>query len=384
MTFALLALVCLVALAGPALALNRRLGLPVVAGELAVGLVLGTTGLGVLDHRDETFAFLAQVGFALVMFTAGTHLPVRASEIWRGLRKALVVLALVVPVALGIGLLLGWLFHTPHWAIYGVLLASSSSALIVPVLQSGQTATVCGPLLSYLPQVALADALCILAIPLAVAPSRVVGSLLGAGAVLVAALAAGAILWWVERSGWRRRVHDVSEERSLAIELRVVLVLLFAMAALAVWAGLSVMLAGFALGAAVSFVGPPRRVAKQVFALTEGFFGPIFFVWFGAGLDLRQLGTSAWGWALAGALLLGTLMAHGVGIVTGQPWSLALMASAQMGVPVALTTLALGQGAMGQTEAGAIMLACAGTVAVVATTSRPARRAVQIPEASAS
>ena len=55
------------------------------------------------------------------------------------------------------------------------------------------------------------------------------------------------------------------------------------MAALAVAVHVSLMLAGFVSGLAVAAVGEPRRVAKQLFAVTEGFFGPLFFVWLGAG-----------------------------------------------------------------------------------------------------
>ena len=50
------------------------------------------------------------------------------------------------------------------------------------------------------------------------------------------------------------------------------------------------LLAGFVLGLGVAAVGEPRRLARQLFAVTEGFFGPVFFVWLGTSLDLRALG----------------------------------------------------------------------------------------------
>lgn len=83
---------------------------------------------------------------------------------------------------------------------------------------------------------------------------------------------AGVVLWaflrWVQGSGLRRRVHDVSEDREFAIELRVSLALMFAMAALAVEVHVSLMLAGFVSGLAVAAVGEPRRMATQLFAVT--------------------------------------------------------------------------------------------------------------------
>ncbi|HCQ17735.1 MAG TPA: sodium:proton antiporter, partial [Dermacoccus sp.] len=84
MNFAQLALICLVAVLGPLLSLPRAVRLPVVIGELVVGLALGQTGARVLDPHDGTFAFLADVGFALVMFVASTHVPVRDKALRTG------------------------------------------------------------------------------------------------------------------------------------------------------------------------------------------------------------------------------------------------------------------------------------------------------------
>ena len=76
MSFALLALLCAVAMLGPIVSLNRMVSIPVVIGELLVGIVLGRTGFGVVDASDPTLSFMAEIGFALVMFVAGTHVQV--------------------------------------------------------------------------------------------------------------------------------------------------------------------------------------------------------------------------------------------------------------------------------------------------------------------
>ena len=59
MSFLDLAIVCAVALAGPLLATPKGWHLPVVLGELVAGVVLGVSGLGILD---EVFALLAREG----------------------------------------------------------------------------------------------------------------------------------------------------------------------------------------------------------------------------------------------------------------------------------------------------------------------------------
>ena len=138
MTFAQLALICLVAILGPLLSLSRGLRVPVVIGELVVGLALGTTGLRILDPHDPTFAFLADIGFGLVMFVAGTHVPMRDPALRAGARtgllRALVIGVLSVPVGLG----LAHVFGTGQGLLYAVLLTSSSASIVMPANPTGR------------------------------------------------------------------------------------------------------------------------------------------------------------------------------------------------------------------------------------------------------
>ena len=143
MNFDVLALICAVALIGPLLSL-QRFRLPVVIGELLVGIVLGKTGFEALDPSDPTLTFMGQVGFAMVMFVAGTHVPVRDPALLRGLGKgaarAAVVGVLSVPAGLGIA----WAFGDDHGWLYAVLLASSSAGLILPTLSGTKVSSQSG------------------------------------------------------------------------------------------------------------------------------------------------------------------------------------------------------------------------------------------------
>ena len=53
------------------------------------------------------------------------------------------------------------------------------------------------------------------------------------------------ILRHLERVGLRRRMHHLSKDREFALELRISLAILFALAALAMRMHVSIMLAGF-------------------------------------------------------------------------------------------------------------------------------------------
>lgn len=364
MGFGTLALISLVAILGPVLSLSRWLHVPVVIGELLVGIVLGLTGLQVLHPSDPTLSFLGQVGFALVMFVAGTHVPVRDPALRAGLRWGLTRAVAVGVLAVPAGWFLAHLFGTGHAALYAVLLASSSASLVLPVLDG---TPVRGPMMEQLlPQLAVADAACIVALPLAIDPVHAGRAVLGALAVILCAGVLWLFLRWFAGSGRERRVREVSHERSLAVELRASLAILFALAAVASAKHVSVMLAGFSAGIAVAAVGEPRRVAKQLFAVTEGFFAPIFFVWLGAALDLRELGSHPSAILLGLGLGATALLVHGLMVLTRQPWPAALITAAQLGVPVAAATLGSTLGLLGPAEAPALLLGALITIVATA------------------
>ena len=364
MTFGTLAVISLIAVLGPLLALPRRWHQPVVLGELLAGIFLGPTGLNWLHAQDGTLTFLAQIGFALVMFVAGSHVPVRDPRLRTALRIGAVRAIAVGVVAAALGVVIANIFGTGHAALYALLMASSSAALVLPIVESLRLGGV--PVLQMLPQVAIADTACIVALPLVIDPQHAGRSALGALAVLVSAAALFVILRHLERTGIRKRAHDVSEERKFALELRTNLAVLFGMAALAVSTHISIMLAGFSFGLAVALVGEPRRLARQLFALTEGFLGPLFFVWLGASLDLRVLGRHPSFIALGVALGIGAVAAHIAMRLVGQPVSIGALASAQLGVPVAAATVGTQLQVLQPGEPAALMLGALVTIVVTA------------------
>ena len=139
--------------------------------------------------------------------------------------------------------------------------------------------------------------------------------------------------------------------------------ILFSLSAVATRSYVSIMLAGFVFGLALTAVGPPRRLAHQLFAVTEGFFGPLFFVWLGASLDLRALGSRP-GLILLGLLLgVGAVLSHSLTRLTGQPLSLSSLASAQLGVPVAAATVGTSLNILQPGEPAALVLGALVTIA---------------------
>ena len=378
-SFNTLALLAAVGFAGPLLASVPRLRIPVIIGELVAGLVLGRTGFGVVDVANPTFQLLANIGFALVMFIVGTHVPIRDRRMRSAVSPALVRVVLVGAVAAALGVGLSAEFGTDHAALYAVLIASSSAALALPVIDSlGLKGT---QVLSVTAQIAAADAASIVLLPLVIDIRRAPAAALGALAIAGCAAVLFVLLRAVDRRGWRKRLHAYSEKHEFALELRISLLVLFALAALAVSTRVSIMLAGFALGLVIGAVGEPRRLARQLFGITEGFFAPLFFVWLGASLQVRELGSHPKLILLGVALGLAAVLAHCAGRLFGQPLTLAALSAAQLGVPVAAATIGTEEHLLVTGEASAMMLGALLTIAATSIAGTLAARGQPAPNA---
>lgn len=360
MSFSLLTLLCLVALIGPLVNLNRRFPVPMVVGELIVGIIVGQTGFQIFDATDHTFTFMAEVGFALVMFAAGTHVPLGPELMGPALRNGALRAAFVGVLSVPAGLGLAYLFGSDNGLLFAVILASSSASLVIPSM--GNTPITGRKGMEFLVQIAIADAVAIVLLPLAVDPSRAAKAAVGAVIVIIVAVAYGIFM---DRFSMRR-VRKVSKKNGFALEIRILLVVLFALAAIAVAMNVSVMLAGFALGIAASYAGQPKRLKRQTFALTEGLFAPLFFVWLGASIDLRQLAEHPKAIGLGLGLGLAGLLVHGMSAIFRLPLPLAVATGGQLGVPIGAVTLAMAAGSMEAWEAPAIFLGAVVTIVGVA------------------
>ena len=388
-TFELLALITAAGLAGPLLAGLPRLGLPLVVGEIAAGVLLGRTGLGWIDPDEPTTAFLGEVGFAMLMFVVGTRLPLRDPSLRRSVRPAALAALLTAALAVPAGFALAVL-GPDRPLVLGVIVATSSAAIALPILQGGTdgprrtanadgTAAVGGSAAAFVVGwITLTDIGTMLAVPLVLATGGLGRVLAGAGLVLLAGGVALLLLRWLRRTD---RVHALrlqSKHRGWALDLRVGLAGLFGLAALATAFGTSILIAGFTAGAVLAATGEPHRLAQQLVGVAEGFLVPLFFVTLGAGLDFRALlGSGKALLLLAGLVVAATAVHVLVAVVLRRPVAVGLLATAALGVPSAVVSIGLGHGLLNPGQAAAIVSAVLATIAVSAAggallTRRPA------------
>jgi Kef-type K+ transport system membrane component KefB len=363
MTFGILSLIVLAGLAGPLLSASDRVLVPVIVGELLAGLVVGRSGFGWVHPADPTTAFLAAIGFAMLMFSAGMHVPVRQPALARQLGRGAAAACLTGGLAVAAGWVTARAVDVPHAAIYIVILASASAAVIVPSLdEAGLLDRSEGLVVAA--QVAVADVVAIVLVPIVLEPSRTTRAVLGAVAVAACAVALYFVVRGLRGAEWVRRVRRMSKEREWALDLRAALLVLFGLAWLATRVGTSILIAGFAVGLVVAATGGPKRLSRQVTGVAAGFFVPLFFVVLGARIDIRALSTSGTLIGLAVLLILfDVLNGLAAAFLTRQPLAAGLASTVTLGVPAAMVALGLQQGVISPGAGAAIMVAALASIA---------------------
>jgi Kef-type K+ transport system membrane component KefB len=363
MSFGILALIVCVGLLGPLLSASRPQLLPVVVGEIVAGIAIGRTGFGWLDTTNATVAFLGQVGFAMLMFAAGMNVPLRNRALLGSIRRGTIAAVVAAVLAVPGGFLLSRFQGADHPAVFALLLATGSAAVVLPIFDEAGLLDR-PPALTVLAQVTVADVASIAVLPLVLQPSRATRSVLGTLAVVGCALAVLAVATAMRRRGVVRRVRRLSKASGWALDLRVSLLVLFTLAWLATLIGTSILVAGFAVGLVAAWLGGPKRFSRQVTGVAQGLFVPLFFVVLGASLDLRAIETQPSLVGLAAALVGLNVAVHlAARILTRQPLGAGLAATAQLGVPAAVVTLGLREHVISAAVGGAIILAALGSLA---------------------
>lgn len=344
------ALVLLVraALIGPA----RRLRLPIVVAEIAAGLILGPSVLGLLPgHLTEKvfptdvrpmLAAIAEVGLVLFMFLVGWDLEGR--HVWRQRRAVAGVAVSSMALPLGGGVLLAlWLYEQGGFAggdatrlSFILFIGVAMSITAFPVLarlivEHGLQRVRVGAVA--LSSAAAADAVawCLLAVVSTIVTASGKGHLIRVAACSVAYLA---ILGLVVRPLLRRAVGRWSalpggRSGIMSVVAAGILVSAFA----ASWIGLDCIFGAFAFGLAMPKDAHPDVAAalrvpmEHVVALLM----PIFFIVTGLSVDLTRLGGSGWLCLLATVAVACTTKWAGA-VVPGRLSGLTIRESVTLGV----------------------------------------------------
>ncbi|GAB4542710.1 MAG: monovalent cation:proton antiporter family protein [Anaerolineae bacterium] len=363
----------------------RRLHIPIVVGEILVGIVIGKSGLNLVE-TGPALDFLATFGFTYLMFLSGLEvdfsalLGSRKTSNGRPLSNPLSLGMTVFAITVGGGLLVALgmtragLIENP--LIMALILSTTSLGIVVPVLKErGLTGTSYGQ--SLLVSALVADFATLLLISVSVAAIShgltfdlmLVLLLLGAFATLarLGQLAARV-------PGLRRVIEELSHTTA-QIQVRGAFALMVAFIVLAEGVGTEIILGAFLAGSIISLLADHdgSHLHMKLEAIGFGFFVPIFFIMVGVNFDLPALMSSSSALLLV-PLLLG--VAYLIKFVAALlyrlnfPWRETLAAgallSSRLSLIIAAAAIALELGIISQATNSAIIL-----VAIVSCTLSP-------------
>ncbi|HEY9793408.1 MAG TPA: cation:proton antiporter [Candidatus Obscuribacterales bacterium] len=365
MTFGDLFLIIIAGLFGPLVAGNRFLALPVVAGEIIAGIIIGNSGLHLVNVNNETLQFLANFGFAVLLFVVGTRVPVAnlfsgvSGTARRGMFAAIWALVLSAPA----GWALAHFAGIGHPVMFGLLCAASSTSTVLPILAERKTVGDQATALTV--WIPIADMATMILLPLAFGIGSSLQIMIGAGIVAVVGVVAFYGLRLFKDSAIGKRYRKLSKERFWALDLRLMLGVLVGLAALATKFGTSVLVAGFVAGLVSSLLGQPKRMKRQTTGVAEGFLVPLFFVFIGARIDLHALFTSPNNLMLCGMIVVAGLVVHLIAAKLARlKFSTGLIASQHMGLPAAIVSMGLAEHVINEGQAAAVITAALISLAV--------------------
>jgi Kef-type K+ transport system membrane component KefB len=357
-----LAIVTVAAVAALAAALlGRLLPMPVVVVEILLGIVIGPDVLG-LAEADDFIQFFANLGLGMLFFFAGYEIDFARV---RGMPLRLAVLGwlLSLAIAYGLGGLLALAGVVLSLVFTGSAMATTAIGTLIPMLRdAGELHTPFGTVL--LAAGAAGEFGPILLVTLVLSTTSPLHN--AAILVLFIALAVVAAVFAIRSVS---RGYDVLErtlESSGQLAVRLSVVMVFALVALAAELGLDLLLGGFVAGIITRAALTGREVERfesKLVAVGYGFFIPFFFIVSGVKFDLDALLNSSetlYKLPLFLALMLvvrGTpaLVLYRRVLGSRDRVALAFFSSTQLPLVVAITTLAVDGGHMRTTTAASLV-----------------------------
>ena len=338
-----------------------RLAIPVVVIEIVSGIIVGPEVLD-LAEPDNFIEFFSNLGLGMLFFFAGYEIDfdrIRGDP----LNLALIGWGLSLALAYGLGGLLMASGLVLSLLYTGSAMATTAIGTLIPILSdAGELRTRFGTYL--LGAGAMGEFGPILLITLVFSTRGTISNALILLLFVAIAVATAVIAVRGAGRGWDLLERSLETSGQLAI--RVAVVLVFALAALANDLGLDLLLGGFVAGVIVRLALRGREVAlfeSKLTAVGYGFLIPFFFITSGLKFDLSALTEDPIQLLKLPLFLALFLVVRGVPalllyrrVLDGRDRrALAFFSSTELPLVVAITTIAVEQGHMRSSTAASLV-----------------------------
>lgn len=344
--------------------LSGRVGVPAAVGEIAFGMLVGPYVLGVVAET-EFFGFLAEFGFAFLMFLAGLELDFANLE-----RKGgRVILSSVGVASLTLGLAFLAAFRMGWSPFFGIVLGATSIGLVLVTLREtgaarsdfGQTVILVGSIGEFFTIIIATLYNIVFRFGFGLAFVEELIRLIAVFVIAYLVLRTLRLLVWWFPSQFSRMI-DIEDPSEVGV--RAGLALMIAFVAVSELLGMEAILGAFLAGALFSFVFREKGILETKLAgIGHGFFIPVFFIYVGVSFNLGALGNREI-YPLLGEILILSLLVKAVASITlvaihfgpRQIAGASLLLATPLTLLVAIAALGLELGALDELESASIIL----------------------------
>ena len=334
---------------------------PVVVVEILLGILVGPDVLDIADG-DSFIKFFSNLGLGMLFFFAGYEIDFERIS-GSPLRLGAFGWALSVGLAYGIGGVLEAAGIVISLLYTGSAMATTAIGTLIPILRdTGELRTPFGT--NLLGAGAMGEFGPILLITLVLSTSHPIEEALILAAFIVLAIAIALASVRLASPGWR--VLERTLESSSQLAVRIAVVLVFGLVAIASSLGLDILLGGFVAGliTRVALKGQEVEVFEsKLTAVGFGFLIPFFFVTSGLTFDLDALLSSSSA-LLKLPLFLGlfllvrglpALLLYRGAMAMRERLALGFFCATELPLVVAITTIAVDGGHMKSTTSAALV-----------------------------
>lgn len=381
--------VVVLALAVPlAISRFRRWAVPIVVGEILVGVLVGRSGLGLVAHGDSMLNLLSEFGFVFLMFLAGMEIDFsninlsnrgnsKQQKVVGPITLSIMVFLLTLTLSAGIGFMMHRLGLVQDTWMMALILSTTSLGIVMPVLkENGMTGSRYGQAL--LLSALVADFATMLLITVEVAA---LSGGLTLDILLISVLFVVFFLIYrlgilsFNRLGLLRRTLEELSHTTARIKIRGAFALMLLFVALSEALGVEVILGAFLAGAMLSLLSTHEDLdaMHQLEAVGFGFFIPIFFIMVGVDFNLWALFGSSQALVLLPLLLVSAatvkmvpFLLYRLNFSWRQTLAAGVISSSRLSLIIAASAIGLRLGIISESVNAAVIL-----VAIISVTVAP-------------
>jgi Kef-type K+ transport system membrane component KefB/Trk K+ transport system NAD-binding subunit len=300
--FLALLLITALALVVPIIASRfRKVLIPIVVGEIFAGMIIGHSGLNIVQP-SPTLTFLAEFGFAYLMFLSGLEVDFnqllrsggskKKAALSQPLPLAALMLAGTIGIAMIFSLILFRLGFTESPFLLSLILSTTSLGVVVPVLKERDLlGSQFGQYLLVTSTVADFGTLLLLTVVIAVQSHGLTLDLLLIPVLLLIFALATRMMERFSRYTFPQRILSELSSATAQIRVRGAFAMMVAWVVLAEALGVELILGAFLAGVVAGLIADPNEdnVQGKLDAIGYGFFIPIFFIMVGVEFRVQAL-----------------------------------------------------------------------------------------------